>query len=506
MGVMASPGKMSRIIRRSWTQRDDPASWPLFARMDLRSRDISAAGPAQNELLSPAGPRGPCRIIPEDGAQEEAIRKEIRCLAGGGGEIRLPPGRIHFRETLVLPSGVHLTGVRRKTELCFHHVDFGLLIQGSENEPARDIRLNNLIIHLDGSTKLGTALFATRARDLVFTDVEAKCMSGGGFVLSDGVHHVRMDRCKITDSEQMGFALVRDVRNCVLSSCIAERCEHGIFLTDLKLPGGISPVDFKAQLEYTNRLLGDFSPFTAEDPSPYQIYLLNCTFSGNRKQGIYTDGAGMMRIVGCTIKNNECEGITFDNGSWFNEVRSCRISGNGRRGTQCNKELDGEYVLPMGFLKDRSSKAKLPGISLDNAGFCCVEDNLIEGNFGDGVKCVRSVYEATIARNQIADNNRGMNDLHRYFGILVGAASRQNPLQYNFPSANNRIMENFIRGPHYAGVCLDRGTTGNLIARNRINHPLVTDIEDQSGGGNKIRPGKHSTADAGISRAAEPGR
>jgi parallel beta-helix repeat protein len=485
MGLMTPDLKVSRLFRRSCAPPDYRAAWPLLERMALRSRDDPGAGQDMGSECHPPG--RPRRIIPEDQASEAVIREALRSLSEKGGEVVLPPGRIPFRETLSLPSGVSLTGVSRKTSLCFQGVDIGLLVRGSEKAPARDIRVKNLSIHLHQSSKLGAAFFATRARDLVIARVEAKCLSGGGFVLSDGVRRVRMDRCKITDSEQMGFAMVRDVQDCVLTACIAERCEHGIFMTDLRLPGGLDPVDFRAQLAHTYRFLGDFSPFTPEDPSPYSIYLLNCTCSGNRKQGIYTDGAGRIRIIGCTIKNNECEGITFDNGSWLNEVRSCRISGNGRRGSQCNQELEHEDVLPMGFLEDGSSRAKLPGISLDNAGYCAVEDSLIEGNFGDGVKCVRSVYESTIARNRIAENNRGMNDLHHYFGVLLGAATRTNPLQSDFPSANNRVMENFILGPHYAGVYLGAGTRGNLIAENRITRPMTGGISDLSGCENQVR-------------------
>lgn len=77
----------------------------------------------------------------------------------------------------------------------------------------------------------------------------------------------------------------------------------------------------------------------------------------------------------------------------------------------------------MGRMDDGSSKAKLPGVSLDNAAYCRVENNSIEGNWGDGVKFVRSVYACTVARNIIANNNRGVNDRFHYFGVLVGVTA-----------------------------------------------------------------------------------
>ena len=53
----------------------------------------------------------------------------------------------------------------------------------------------------------------------------------------------------------------------------------------------------------------------------------------------------------------------------------------------------------------------------------------------------------TVAGNIIADNNRGINDRFHFFGVLVGVAKRQHLDQSDFPSCNNRIIENDIYRP-----------------------------------------------------------
>ena len=134
----------------------------------------------------------------------------------------------------------------------------------------------------------------------------------------------------------------------------------------------------------------------------------------------------------------------------------------------------------MGLMKDGSSKAKLPGISFDNAAFSRVENNTIQGNFGDGIKLVRANYAVTVSGNMIIDNNRGQNDRFHYFGVLVGVAQRQHPDQTDFPSCYNLIENNDILGKHYAGVHLQQGTIGNTVKNNRIVGYRFADVEDHT--------------------------
>jgi parallel beta-helix repeat protein len=149
-------------------------------------------------------------------------------------------------------------------------------------------------------------------------------------------------------------------------------------------------------------------------------------------------------------------------------------------------ELGIDFVSEMGLMDDGSSKAKLPGISLDNAAYTRVENNHIECNWGDGVKFVRAAYASTIANNLIENNNRGGNDRFHYFGILVGVAERQHPEQHDFASCNNRISENTILGEHFAGIHLMAQVTGNIVEKNQIKGATFESVEVHARKGNLI--------------------
>ncbi|WP_221894536.1 right-handed parallel beta-helix repeat-containing protein [Bathymodiolus japonicus methanotrophic gill symbiont] len=191
-------------------------------------------------------------------------------------------------------------------------------------------------------------------------------------------------------------------------------------------------------------VIGNFGPFAIDDPSPYRTDMIDCVFSHNRKMGITTDGVAYLSVKNCVIAHNDCEGITIDNGSWGCIIQNCHVYNNGWRGMQHEVELGIDFVSEMGLMADGSSKAKLPGISLDNA-----------------------AYASTIANNLIENNNRGVNDRFHYFGILVGVAERQHPEQHDFASCNNQITANTILGAHFAGIHLTANVTGNIIEKTR---------------------------------------
>ncbi len=327
----------------------------------------------------------------------------------------------------------------------------------------------------------------TEAHDIFLHNVRIQAPLATGFLLADHVHRVRMDHCSVYRAGLTGFMLVRDVSDCVFQDCAAEYCmQGGVFLTDLVLPPGIDPLDFDAQIHHTLRVIKNFAPFAPDEPAPQRNSLLNCTFARNRKMGITTDGTGNLRVIGCIIAENDCEGITLDNGSWQCEVQDCHIYGNGWRGLQHDVELTEDFVARMGLMPDGSSKAKLPGISLDNAAYCRIQNNQIEKNWGDGVKLVRAVHGCTIADNLICHNNRGINDRFHFFGVLLDAAKRQHPQQSDFACCCNRIVGNDIVGTHYAGIHLLHGAVGNQIRGNRIVGATCMPIEDHSGVSNRI--------------------
>ncbi len=463
--------------------------WPLLARMRLAAENTLQRGAAYG-IPSLPRQRGDLPKLHIDAAHftTQQLQAALNSLPPEGGQIYLPAGRLIFTEPLRLPNHVHLIG-SFATELIFRSADFGLVIQGHKNALAQGIHLENLHIRHEGEQRFSAAVFITEAFDLYLKNVHIHAPFAVGFLLSDQVYRVRMTQCSVYHAGLVGFMLIRDVADCVLQECVAEHCmQGGIFFTDLKLPPGMSPLDFDGQIYHTIKVIGNFAPFAPNDPTPQRNSLLNCTFARNRKMGITTDGTGNLRIINCIIAENDCEGITLDNGTWNCEVLNSHIYGNGWRGLQHEQELTEDFVEKMGLMPDGGSKAKLPGVSLDNAAYCRIENNLIEKNWGDGVKFVRAGYACTIANNLISHNNRGSNDEFHFFGILIGVAERQHPEQSDFPSCHNRITNNDIIGSHYAGVHLLPNTTGNILRDNRIQDAICMPIEDHAGKGNQIEP------------------
>jgi len=475
------PKSMPQSPESQFNPQSIQIEWALFERMRLAAQvEIQ---PANDFMPQTAADEVAVRVIPPDDFNASRLFAEMAALPENGGEVYLPAGRIELTETLKLRTGVHLVGVLGKTELVFKEIDFGLMIQGDNR-----VRVENVRIRHQGAHKFCAAIFATRASDILFSHVEIFAPRAVGFLFSDGVYRARLEQCAVYEAGLVGFMMVRDVRESLLQACVAERCQQGgVFMTDLKLPPEIDPLDFQAQIHYTAEIIGNFGPFAPEDPAPYRNTLINCSFRRNRKVGITTDGVGYLRVLNCIIADNDCEGITIDNGSWGCQVQNCHIYNNGRRGLQHEAELTQDFVETMGLMPDGTSKAKLPGISLDNAAYSRIENNCIEGNWGDGVKFVRSVYGCTVAHNLIANNNRGVNDKFHFFGVLIGVAVRQHPDQSDFPSCYNRIIENDILGSHYAGVHLLPHTTGNIVQANRIVDQTFMAVEDHTSAGNRIQ-------------------
>jgi parallel beta-helix repeat protein len=443
--------------------------WALFERMSLINQIETPArfSKATNSYKS---------IIPAEEFTAKRLFEEIAALAKTGGAIHLPEGQLELSKTLKLSSNLRLVGIAGKTELIFKDVDFGLMIQNHNG-----IEVENLRICHQGTNKFCAAIFITQATDLIFSNIEIIKPRAVGFLFADNVHRTRLEHCSVYEANLVGFMMVRNVWDTILQSCVAEGCKQGgVFLTDLKLPSHIDPLDFHNQIHHTSEIIGNFAPFDPDDPLPYRNSLIDCTFRYNRKMGITTDGVGNLNVVNCVIANNDCEGITIDNGSWGCQILNCHIYNNGRRGLQDETELNQDFVEQMGIMEDGSSKAKLPGISLDNAAYCRIENNSIEDNWGDGVKFVRAVYACTVANNLITHNNKGINDKFHFFGVLIGVAQRQHPEQSDFPSCHNKIINNDIIGQHYAGVHLLAATSHNLVKDNRIIDATFIDIEDHA--------------------------
>lgn len=472
-----------------------PPEWHLFERIRLADEHHNQPKKINYLLLQQQGlSHKPIVQLQSNQMNEADIINAIQSLKETGGEIHLTEGRCVLTKTLYLPSGITLSGVQGdRTNLIFKDIDYGLCVQGTVASPVTDVSVKNMRIFHEGSYKFCASVFASHATRLHFENITISSPRGNGFLLVDSVYNTAILNCHVKNAGVAGFMLIRDVCETLIKDCSAEYCQqNGVLLTDLKLPPHLDPLDFDGQHHHTHHVIGNAGPFASADPSPYRTDIINCVFRHNRKMGISTDGSGYVSIKNSIIAYNDCEGITIDNGSWGCSITACHIYNNGWRGHQHDVELGIDFVNEMGLMADGSSKAKLPGISIDNAAFTRVENNHIECNWGDGVKMVRAAYASSITHNLIENNNRGVNDRFHYFGVLIGVAARQHPEQDDFASCNNQVIENDILGSHFAGIHLMLGVSGNIIKQNHIAGATYTAIEDHVLSGNLIHPMLHT--------------
>lgn len=190
----------------------------------------------------------------------------------------------------------------------------------------------------------------------------------------------------------------------------------------------------------------------------------------NAAAGIYADGAAETVVFNNTVEGNAKEGICLDNGSTANVLAMNTIRLNGQRWGKTDEELKLDFVGDFPRLPDGTSPAKVPGVSLDNALYNVIYSNLIERNYGGGVKMVRTSYFNLVGLNVLVDNNEGVNDRFHFFGIELGAAVADVPatdLDFT-PSRGNVIFGNTIRGTHYAGIFFGPGSTENDVFDNTV--------------------------------------
>ncbi len=225
------------------------------------------------------------------------------------------------------------------------------------------------------------------------------------------------------------------------------------------------------------------NPLVERLQNPDQNVIMNNTMRDGLSSGIYNDGAVANIFLENRIEGNSKEGICFDNGATANVFAGNLVAGNGRRWGQQDADLALDSVLSAGRAPDGTSMAKLPGISIDNGLYNEIFGNYVNGNFGGGVKIVRTGLFNIVGENAIIDNNLGENAKFHFFGIELGAAPADAPaVDLDFVgSPGNIIFGNAIRGRHYSGIFLGRGSVQNDVINNDILGVEAFALESVSG-------------------------
>lgn len=232
-----------------------------------------------------------------------------------------------------------------------------------------------------------------------------------------------------------------------------------------------------------------FNPYEVEGETivdrlriPSRNVVVGNDIRDGRSSGIYNDGGIANVLVGNDVVGNAKEGICLDNGATANVVAGNTVTDNGNRWGQPDEVLAIDSVLDEGRAPDGTAIAKLPGISIDNALYNVVHANTVAGNFGGGIKMVRTSFFNVITGNVLTDNNRGRSDRFRFFGIELGAAVPDfaAPDLDFVGSSGNVVVANQIQGDHDSGIYVAAASVQNEIIGNDIDGVAAFEIERPS--------------------------
>lgn len=212
---------------------------------------------------------------------------------------------------------------------------------------------------------------------------------------------------------------------------------------------------------------------------PRKGSIINNRISFSTSSGIYLDGAVETLLESNIIENCSKEGLCLDYGCLNVFVTLNKISFCGERSNKSDEDLARDFVLDYGRCENGSAKAKLPGISIDNSGFCLIFSNQLFLNYGSGVKTVRTGIANIITANSLLSNNQGQNDVFHFFGIEFGSAPGDvEASDINFiGTCMNVVSRNVISGQHYSSVFIPHGCSQNFFCDNIMMKSLSFSIE-----------------------------
>lgn len=364
-----------------------------------------------------------------------------------GKKILVQSKSLEINESISVPSNTSLVG--NQTELRGIGNICAFYIENQE-----DIEVSGFTT-IDG---FAYGIYVIGSKGILISDNIFQNVSCKPVVIMGTCSQISIKNNEIQRNQQGGIYLNGDISdsliegNSIISNGGTSNWMAGIVLTAIEVKDEKNPYAvFRADLHFPEEKRLD-EMLTA----PHRIIIRNNAVSSNNSSGIYCDGSYLVYISDNRIIGNDKEGLCLDYGTLGAYVARNDISGNGNRARQTAQDLENDFVLAAGRLEDGSSRSKLPGISIDNSAYNIIYNNRIEGNYGSGVKMVRTGVRNIISTNIIHGNNLGKSDTFHFFGVELGyAAADVEADNLNFaPDYENMICRNIISGEHYAGIFL----------------------------------------------------
>lgn len=138
---------------------------------------------------------------------------------------------------------------------------------------------------------------------------------------------------------------------------------------------------------------------------PSFINISNSLVHGCNAQGIYLEGPAFVNICNSIISDNRKEGICFDWGTSFCNLRESTIARNGKRNNYSDEDCKIDFLDIRHRDFEMTHQCQISGVSLDNAYSNCIQMNFIHGNYGGGIKLIRSCFENKFSENKLIENS-----------------------------------------------------------------------------------------------------
>jgi parallel beta-helix repeat protein len=367
-------------------------------------------------------------------------------------------------ESILLPSNTILDGGGFMLDA---HTDRVMIIKQAEQSAVRHLRFTGDFIN---------AIYIADGHHILVNDVNISHAKGRPLVVMGGTHHLYLTDNTVEENVRGGIYIRGGVNtglianNLVRSNKESSNFSAGIVVTD----GYVVDVDDPEKY--------DPHPIDQQLTFPHDLLLLHNRVTDQQSSGIYVDGAIALDIIENYIVDNDKEGTCLDNGTTGVQYINNTVMRNGRRIRQTDQDLQNDFVLRWGRLEDGSAASKLPGISLDNALYNILVENTIDGNYGSGIKVVRTGVRNIVGANIVSNNNAGENDRLHFYGIELGSAplDEATPLLDATAAYENLIFSNRVFGSHVVGIFLAGGTYQNNIFNNTILGAKQWGIESSS--------------------------
>ena len=419
-------------------------------------------------------------------------------LENAGKKVGVSSEKLLVNQTIRVPDHTILTGAPTWLESAGVN-------QAFYQEGGCDIEISGFVI--EGGFEYG--IYLADIERAVIRENRLKALSKKPLVLMGECTGIVVADNEVEGNQHGGIYLNGDISNSLIEgnritgNFGTSNWMAGIVLTAIRISDKSDPyAGFRTDLHFPEeeRLDEMLS-------APHRVIVRNNTVSGNNSSGIYCDGAYLVYITENQITGNDKEGLCLDYGTIGAYIACNDIRSNGNRARQTDQDLKNDFVLDAGRLEDGSSCSKLPGISIDNSACNIIYDNRVEGNYGSGVKMVRTGVRNIISTNIIHDNNRGAGDTFHFFGIELGfAAADVEAVNLDFVSDyENIICRNLITGAHYAGIFLAEETYINDFFDNVILDASCWSMESLSQRYNSTVNNLSQLPSRGISLSAASG-